>query len=115
MKNIPNPGLGVIWAIAIAFPLTALCALLFRFPLPLAGYRSGPSAVPASLLAALFYGSLGGFVVLAVLGALSGMAANKMRVKESGGARTLTKILATGAAGLYVLTLAMLDKIIGPW
>jgi len=115
MKKIPNPGLGLIWALLIAFPLAALSALVFRFPIPLAGYRSGPSAIPGALFAVVFYGTLGGFVVLAGLGAVSGVMANKMLTPESTEARRLTKVIATALAAVAILILAVLDKIIGPW
>ena len=32
---------GIVAAIALAFPLAALAALLYRFPIPFAGYKSG--------------------------------------------------------------------------
>ena len=54
---------GALSAILLVFPLAAVCALLFRFPIPFGSYESGWSAVPhAGPPAVRFYGSLGGFI-----------------------------------------------------
>ena len=106
---------GMLWAVVFAFPLAALCALIFRFPMPLAGYEHGVSAIPHALLAVIFYGIMGGFVVLAGLGALSGYVATRMSVGDEGRSRRLTLFLAAFGSAAAVLFLASLDKIIGPW
>ena len=66
---------GALLATFLAFPLAAICAALFRFPVPFAGYQSGFAAIPSVLLGAIFYGFLGGFAVLLIGGALAGAAA----------------------------------------
>src|SRR5690606_735251 len=66
---------GASWAVILAFPLAALCALIYRFPIPFAGYKDGLLAMPMALLAVLFYGVLGGFVVLVIAGGIGGLAA----------------------------------------
>jgi len=95
--------------------MAALCALVFRFPIPFAGYESGIAAVPRALLAAVFYGVLGGFVVLAV----GGYAAGAIAVVKAGNDVTKTFRLTLAYSVLIsfagVLLLAVLDKIIGPW
>jgi hypothetical protein len=43
---------GATVAIAASFPLAALVALVFRFPIPFGSYMSGPDAVVPALFAA---------------------------------------------------------------
>lgn len=110
-----NVGRGIVWSLVLAFPLAALCALIFRFPVPFAGYESGLSAVPRALFAVVFYGVIGGFAVLAGIGAISAVLANKFRVSQPDAARRLTFMFAASGTALAVMALAVLDKIIGPW
>ncbi len=106
---------GILWAILFAFPLAALSALIFRFPVPFSGYESGVSAVPRALMAVAFYGVLGGFVVLAIVGALSGVLANTLSASKPDNAPRLTVIFAAAGSAVAVMVMAVLDKIIGPW
>jgi hypothetical protein len=96
-------------AVAATFPLAALTALLFRFPIPFGGYANGVDAVVPALLAVAFYGILGGFIVQAILGGLAGLLAAR-----STAGRT-SFVFATAAALPGVLLLSILDWIIGPW
>ena len=48
-------------------------ALVYRYPIPFAGYKSGVDAMLPSLLAVVFYGLMGGFVALGIAGAISGL------------------------------------------
>lgn len=106
---------GALSAVLLSFPMAALCALVFRFPIPFAGYESGIAAVPRALVATVFYGILGGFVVLAV----AGYAAGAVAVARGGNdiAKTFRLALAYSVLISFagVLLLAVLDKIIGPW
>lgn len=108
-------GQGIFTTLIGAFPIAAMVALCYRFPIPLAGYQSGPTAMLMSVLAVFIYGIIGGFVVLVVWGALSGATA----YLTCGDNAKLRQILIIGLAlaGDFagVMTLAMLDKIIGPW
>lgn len=99
----------------LAFPLAAICALVFRFPLPFNGYASGPAALPRALVAVVFYSILGGFPVLLVADALGGAAANALGRPAVGRIRRLTLAFAGLIALLGVLLLAVLDTLIGPW
>lgn len=63
---------GAFWAVGLAFPLAAACALVYRFPVPMAGYANGPTSVPRVLLSVVFYGLLGGFPALLAAGAAAG-------------------------------------------
>ena len=97
-----------------AFPVAALFALLYRFPVPLAGYLSGLDAVGPSVIGVVVYGALGGFPLLGALGAIGGaIAYNGARPRQA--SRRLLFGIAAGADVLGVGTLAVLDKIIGPW
>lgn len=107
--------LGGACSILGAFPIAALVALCFRFPIPFSGYESGPLAVPRSLFAVLFYGVWGGFVVLAVLGALGGVLARRLAGGDVGKTRRFTLGFALLVDLVAVLIFSVLDKIIGPW
>ena len=108
-------GWGAATAVLLAFPLAALCALVYRFPVPFAGYESGPAAVPRALLAVLFYGAVGGIPALLAAGALGGWLAHRIARPDGRRVRRLA-IAAGGAAALVgVIALAVLDLVIGPW
>jgi hypothetical protein len=106
---------GACWAVVFALPIAVLCALIFRFPVPFAGYMSGPSAIKGVIIAVFFYGILGGFPLLVAVGALGGYAA--YRVAQPDRKRVNRLALAFGALTAFagVLFLAILDKLIGPW
>jgi hypothetical protein len=102
---------GSVVANIASFPLAALTAFVFRFPIPFGGYASGPEAVVPSLYAAGFYGMLGGFLLQGWLG---GVAALIMRPSDDGGwiQRAAAAVV---AAVPGVLTLSVLDWVIGTW
>ena len=51
--GLRSAGLGCLLAVLGAFPVAALVALVFRFPIPFTGYCSGPGAVLSSFVAVL--------------------------------------------------------------
>ncbi len=106
---------GALTTILLAFPFAALCALVFRFPVPFAAYESGWSAVPHALAAVRFYGALGGFPLLALLGALGGAVAHHIGRADMRRVWARTISLAAAIALCAVILLATLDYIIGPW
>ncbi|MBI4502841.1 MAG: hypothetical protein HY700_16975 [Gemmatimonadetes bacterium] len=106
---------GALATILLTFPLAALCALLFRFPVPFASYESGWSAVPHALAAVHLYGTLGGFVLLGFLGGLGGVVAHRMGRPDTWHIWQWTISLAAVVAFCAVILLATLDYIIGPW
>ena len=108
-------GTGIATAVLGVFPVTALVARFYRFPIPFAGYEGGPDAVPRALVAVLAYGLLGGFLVLAALGAAAGAAAELLMAPGSRRARWLTITFALAGAVVAVLSVAALDQVIGPW
>ncbi|TWT80148.1 hypothetical protein CA13_15610 [Planctomycetes bacterium CA13] len=105
---------GALWSIGLAFPIGMFFALVYRFPIPFAGYRSGFEAVVPSLMAVLFYGVLGGFVVLGIAGAIGGVVIGLLPgTRRSKHVMLFSCSAALTTCGLFVL--AILDKIIGPW
>lgn len=106
---------GALLAIVFAFPLDALVALVYRFPVPFVGYKSGLNAIPLSLIGVAFYGMLGGFILLAGLGAIGGMLAYVLGKLTQQSINRYCHAFSLMAALLCVLLLAVLDKIIGPW
>ena len=54
---------GALWCIALSFPSAILLMIIWRFPIPFVGYRSGPGFLKESVWAVGFYGILGGFVL----------------------------------------------------
>ena len=107
---------GAIVGIVATVPLVILCALVFRFPVPFGGYMSGPSAILPALIAILFYGLIfGGFAVQAFLGGLGGLFAEHLAAPDKQKVKNFCIVFSTIGASFGVLTLAILDKIIGPW
>jgi hypothetical protein len=107
--------LGAASATLLAFPLAAICVLVYRFPVPFAGYASGIEAVVPVLLGVVFYGILGGFPLLATVGALGGWAAHRKGQPDQRTVRRLAVVFGGVAALLGVTFLAVLDKLIGAW
>ena len=107
---------GAIVGVIATIPLVELCAILFRFPVPFGGYMSGPGAVFPVLLSIFMYGVIfGGFLVQAFLGGIGGFVAESFAAPDNHNIKLLCIIFSTIGASFGVLTLALLDKIIGPW
>ena len=107
---------GCATGILATIPLVLLCALSIRFPVPFAGYLRGPEAVVPALLSLLFYGVFfGGFIVQGLFGGIGGLAAQRIAGAET--RRTWKLCLLFGSLGAVpgVMTLAFLDRMIGPW
>jgi hypothetical protein len=98
------------------FPLAALIALVFRFPVPFVGYESGIDGIKPALYAVYFYGvSLGGFSIVVILGAIAGFAIHKRGHVDSGIYWRRMFGFSACAAGAPLLVLSVLDYLIGPW
>jgi hypothetical protein len=99
----------------LAFPVAGVLALLYRFPVPFAGYVSGLPGVGYAMVAVLFYGIVGGFPLLAVLGGIVGALATRTAPPGSRfpWGRVIMACMLPDVAALSLL--AVLDKIIGPW
>jgi Na+/phosphate symporter len=106
---------GAFWCVLFAFPGAVLLVSVWRFPIPFAGYRSGPGYVVEALFAAGFYIIIGGFVVLGVLGAFAGLVARTLRPEDEREQKRLSRIVTALIALAIATLLAALDKLIGPW
>lgn len=106
---------GAAIAVGATFPLAALVALVFRFPIPFGSYMSGIGAVIPALFAAAFYGMIGGFMVQALLGGLTGGLAASAAIGDRRRAWRRCVTFATFSALPGVLVLSILDWLIGPW
>ena len=106
---------GAAVAVTASFPLAAVSAFLFRFPIPFGGYASGPDAVIPALVATLFYGMLGGFAVQAVLGGIAGVIAGHQAGVAVGHAWKRCIGFSIVGALPGVMVLSVLDWLIGPW
>jgi hypothetical protein len=107
----------VVTAIVASAPLAALCGLLYRFPVPFAGYMSGWNAVRATPLVIFFYGiMLGGFLALAGLAALLALCFRWFRSQRDAGDWFTDGVVAgLASAAIGVALLANWDLIYGPW
>lgn len=107
--------LGGLCAVLVTFPIAGICTLVYRFPIPFVGYRSGVEALYPAMLAVLFYGIVfAGLPLVALLGAGGGMIAGSF-VKTRTSRHLAISAWAIVVASSGVLLLATLDKIIGPW
>jgi hypothetical protein len=107
---------GAACSIAGTYPMAALCALLFRFPIPFGGYSSGVHAVLPSVVAVTVYGLVfGGFLVQALLGGVAGVLARRHGGPDRTHRWRRCVICGVAASLPGVTALAVLDKIIGPW
>jgi hypothetical protein len=107
---------GALIGVVGTLPLVALTGLVFRFPVPMVGYVSGPGAVFPAVIGALFYGvALGGFVVQAVLGGVGGVTGSRRGWPDPKRMWKLCTGYSLLAAEGGVVFLAVLDWVIGPW
>ena len=106
---------GAVIAVIASFPLAVLTVLVFRFPIPFGGYASGAWAIFPVLIGTFIYGILGGFVLQAILGGLAGVLAGVRAGLNVRPAWRRCLGLSTAAALPGVLTLSVLDWLIGPW
>ena len=105
---------GAVSPMLWSFPLAAGSALLFRFPIPLAGYQSGVNAVIPSLIAVGIYGLLGGFPLLAIVGGAAGWIV-RSRTPDEKSVTYALQAISFVIAVMGVTIMATLDYIIGPW
>lgn len=107
---------GAVYAVIGVFPVAALVALVFRFPIPFAGYKSGFDAMTMTPMAVLLYGLVGGFCLLAALGAIAGLIVHSG--SKAGSERCNHGEIVIYAAMIdiaAVMLLSVWDKIYGPW
>ncbi|MBL9161840.1 MAG: hypothetical protein JNL18_03765 [Planctomycetaceae bacterium] len=107
--------LGGLLAVAFMFPLAGLTALLYQFPVPIAGMVTGWQGVLPAMLGLPIYAALGWVLIPIALGVLSGAAARRLAGADGRRARRITIALAAMSAFACTTTLATIDKLIGPW
>lgn len=102
-----------------------LFAYTFRIPIPLAAYY-GPlgeistysltvvEVLKSVLVAWVFYGIFGGFIIVPVLGAAAGLLAGRKHI-SSRNRRSMIVLYSVLAGSAPVLALSVLDYVIGPW
>lgn len=107
---------GAVASVVATYPVAALCALFFRFPVPFAGYVSGVKGAAVSAVAVTFYGVLfGGFLVQGGLGAIAGVITASRPAGDRGQLARRFIIAGTVASIPGVALLAVFDKIVGSW
>ena len=106
---------GAVTGIVVTFPLAAICALVYRFPVPFTGYKSGLLAIIPALIGVFVYGLLGGFLVQALVGGFAGLLAEMYAGAMRKDIRRTRVVFCTIGAAVGVFVLAILDKFIGPW
>jgi hypothetical protein len=104
-----------LWAYLVAFPVAALLGLVFRFPIPLAGYYSGVEALIPSLVAVLFYSIFGLLPALLLCGAVAGAFVPPDRAGSKIWPSKFEFACAVAASLVPLGLLSVLDLIIGPW
>jgi len=98
------------------FPTAFFLALVWKFPLPLAGYGHGLDSALMTPFAVLFYGVLtGGFVIVPALGVLCGAFAQSLCKDDIPKARILSVFLGSICALISGIFLNLLERLIGPW
>ncbi len=116
---------GAVIALAASLLVAILFAFVFRIPIPFWDYI-GPfgrvstynmpvvEVLKVVSFAWVFYGVLGGFVVLPLIGIFTGTAIGK-KYAESKRKNLMIALWAVGNTTIAVFILAILDFIIGPW
>jgi len=101
-------------AVGMTFVWAAIIALVFRFPFPFEGYRTGFLAMISSPIAVLIYGVMFGGLLVPIALALPIYA---MAAHWSLGATPRARMWAAANAGAFVsvMALATLDYMIGNW
>ncbi|MDO9289631.1 MAG: hypothetical protein Q7T83_12690 [Thermodesulfovibrionales bacterium] len=105
---------GAITALIASLPIAILFVVVYRFPIPFVGNMHGSQYIHLVPIAWIFYGILGGFVVLFLGGALIGKIVGR-KIADDNDKKFIIVICATIFATCAVAFLSVLDKIIGPW
>lgn len=120
--------LGASMAIMGAFPASVFVALIYRFPIPVVGWASGPEMIgthglaqfilqiPGLIIgvsiAVAMYGVMGAYFVLSVLGALGGLLVHPSGDFNYRAAIRSNLKIATCIDLLFAITMANLDRFI---
>ena len=120
--------LGALMAVMGAFPASVFVALIYRFPIPVVGWVSGPEMIgahgitqfvfqiPALIMgvsiAVAMYGVMGAYLVLSVLGALGGLLVHASGDFNYRAAIRLNLKIAACIDFLFAIAIANLDRFI---
>ena len=116
---------GAIFALASSLLVALLFAYIFRIPIPMAGYI-GPFGAMSTynmhivevfvgvLTAWVFYGIFGGFIILPLLGAVTGGCVGRIYA-ESENKNKMILLWSFLISAIPVFILSILDRLIGPW
>jgi hypothetical protein len=128
LNDLPIPFQGIVLTILFSLPVTILFTIFFRFPAPFTGMVGPVDAVEIMsditdlgevLIAATFlwllHLVLGGFIVLSIFGAISGMLANQKYPNSMKKRRKFLIFLSVISCVIPILILSTSDYIIGPW
>ena len=115
---------GAMAALAASLLLAILFAYLFRIPVPMGG-MIGPfgefstygmavgDVLKSVLIAWMFYGMFGGFIILPLCGAVTGLLVGRKYSRENGRNRLIV-FWSIIVSAIPVFALSTLDYIIGP-
>lgn len=126
MDSVLNAVKGAVIAVAASLVIAILFAYLFRLPVPMVGligpfgtfssYAASPEElVQMVVLAWVFYGLFGGFIVLPVCGAVTGVIVGNRYSDTKYNKNNMIALWSAGASVVPVFFLSILDFIIGPW
>lgn len=87
------------------FPAAAMVTLVYRFPIPFEDYVRGPAGVWEAMLATIFYGMIGGFVLVP---ALAGLISALLRRGDREPPPRLAPLVPVSVALLYAVLVALL-------
>ena len=114
--------LSSVLSIGLTFPAAALIGLIWRFPVPMGDYAEGVVALVLAPMAVFFYLLLGGFVVVPLVSVVAMLLALHFTDRRTASEREdravpwpLLVATSGGTAAAFVLFLAGLELVIGPW
>jgi hypothetical protein len=116
---------GAMTALASSVFVALLMAYTFRIPIPLAAYigplgdlstysMSVMEVARSILIAWVFYGVFGEFMILPALGAAAGVLAGR-KYRDVRNKNRMIVLYAVLAGAIPVFALSVLDYVIGPW
>jgi len=116
---------GIAIAVIFSLIIAILFAYIFRFPIPMSGYigpfgefssyqNDFPGVLKSVLIAWIFHGAFCGFIILPILGAISGIVIGR-KYQNSTKKYKMIVLLVTLLSLIPVFILSILDYIIGPW
>ena len=104
-------------AFLLSFPAAAVVGLVWRFPVPMAGYTRGIEALVMAPIGAFFYMVFGGFILVPLGGAIVTRLALRRNPPSTDDKprRRLIWVSGGGTALAFALGLAGLELLIGVW